>query len=217
MSECYRVALTYADGAAGPGIGRAQGRRQRSGEQADGSGARSLRTRGAVLHRRRASHRRSRRALLQLGVRRRNRRLPPAARGCRACRRRRRDPRRHNRTGDAGDDRAGPAARAAARRRRAGRCGVAQPRIADEPGAHRGAVCRVSSNATATHIDPAHREVCERLVASFDAYLAQEAARTAFTGWCTATTGWTTCCSGSRAPTGRSPSSTGRPSPGGRR
>ena len=32
------------------------------------------------------------------------------------------------------------------------------------------------SNATATHIDPAHREVCERLVASFDAYLAQEAA-----------------------------------------
>ena len=51
-------------------------------------------------------------------------------------------------------------------------------------------------------IAPAHREVCERLVASFDAYLA-EAAGSAFTGWCTATTGWTTCCSDSRAPTGR--------------
>ena len=52
-------------------------------------------------------------------------------------------------------------------------------------------------------IAAAHREVCERLVASFDAYLAHEAAAVAFTGWCTATTGWTTCCSGSRVPTGR--------------
>ena len=29
MSECYRVALTYADGGAGAGVGGAQGRRHR--------------------------------------------------------------------------------------------------------------------------------------------------------------------------------------------
>ena len=53
-------------------------------------------------------------------------------------------------------------------------------------------------------IAPTHREVCERLVAGFDAYLAQEAAvGSRSRAWCTATTGWTTCCSASRAPTGR--------------
>ena len=52
-------------------------------------------------------------------------------------------------------------------------------------------------------IAPEHRDVCERLVASFDAYLAAEAARSARTVLCTVTIAWTTCCSASPAPTGR--------------
>ena len=120
-------------------------------EPADRAGARSLRARGALLHRGRvrASAVPSRRATTRR-IDTRNGRVPPAARGCRPGRRRRRDPRRHNRTGDAGDGRAGPAARAAARRRRAGRRGVAQPRIADEPGADRAAATPGSWSATAT-------------------------------------------------------------------
>ena len=48
MSECYRVALSYSRGQR-PGVGRAQGRRQRSDESADRPGAGTLRARGAVL------------------------------------------------------------------------------------------------------------------------------------------------------------------------
>jgi hypothetical protein len=50
-------------------------------------------------------------------------------------------------------------------------------------------------------IAPQHREVCERLVGSFDGYLVRKPA--ACTALCTATTGWTTCFSASRAQTGR--------------
>ncbi len=52
-------------------------------------------------------------------------------------------------------------------------------------------------------IAPQHREVCERLVGSFDGYLAGEARRSGWRVSCTATTGWTTCSSASPAPTGR--------------
>ena len=105
-----------------------------------------------------------------------DRRLRPAARRRRARRRRRRDPRRHSRTGDAGADPARPRARPAARRRSAGGRRMAQPRVAAEPGADRPRCTPASSTATATEIAPEHREVCERLVATFDAYLAAEAA-----------------------------------------
>ena len=141
------------------GIGRAQGRRQRSDEQADRVGARAVRARGAVLHRGRVPHRRARRALLSRADRHRNGRVPPAARGRGPGGRRRRDPRCHNRTGDAGDDRAGPAACATARRRRAGRRGVAQPRSADEPGAHHAVVCGVRRALRRPHRSRAARGV----------------------------------------------------------
>ena len=53
-------------------------------------------------------------------------------------------------------------------------------------------------------VAPAHREVCERLVATFDAYLAEEAASDRIhRDWSTATTAWTTCCSERPAPTAR--------------
>ena len=55
-------------------------------------------------------------------------------------------------------------------------------------------------------IAPEHRIVCERLVAAFDGYLAQEADGSApggFTVWSTVTTGWTTCCSVPMKPTAR--------------
>jgi Ecdysteroid kinase-like family len=63
-------------------------------------------------------------------------------------------------------------------------------------------------------ITSAHREVCERFVAGSTHTVTRRRLRAGYTGSCTVTTGWTTCCSVSRMPTGRSPLSTGRPSPG---
>ena len=53
-------------------------------------------------------------------------------------------------------------------------------------------------------IAPAHREVCERLVGELRRLPgAGGASGPRSRVWCTATTGWTTCCSGSRGPTDR--------------
>ena len=52
-------------------------------------------------------------------------------------------------------------------------------------------------------IAPAHREVCERLVASFDAYLAQEAAADRVHGLVHGDYRLDNMLFGSRAPTGR--------------
>ncbi len=51
-------------------------------------------------------------------------------------------------------------------------------------------------------VAPEHRVVCERFVASFDAYMAAQAGRPA-AAWCTVTTAWTTCCSAGTARIGR--------------
>ena len=118
MSECYRVALTYADGERRPDSVVLKVAATDPSEPADGPGARALRTRGAVLHRHRTAPRRPGRALLPRRVRHRYGRVPPAARRRGARRRRRRNPWRDNRTGHAGADGVGPAARSAARRHR---------------------------------------------------------------------------------------------------
>ncbi len=66
MSECYRVALSYAARRRRAGLGGAEGRRDRPQQPPDRPRAGPLRTRGAVLHRHRARPwmRRARRAVL---------------------------------------------------------------------------------------------------------------------------------------------------------
>ena len=54
--------------------------------------------------------------------------------------------------------------------------GLAEPRVADEPGADRRSCMPDSSTDTAIRSRPQHRAVCERLVAGFDAYLDAEGA-----------------------------------------
>ena len=196
MSECYRVELEYADGTDGPASVVLKVAATDPGEQADGSGAGTLRTGGAVLHRHRAPHRRSRRALLQRGVRPRDRHLPSPARRCRSRGRRRRDPRRHNRTGERWrwPSWAGCTRRSSATRRWPTRSGSTASRRMNQ--ALSRSCTPGSSIATATRSPPTHRERVRAVWSRASTHTASRRSRRhAFTGWCTATTGWTTCCS----------------------
>ena len=70
----------------------------------------------------------------------------------------------------------------AARRRGDGRGGLAQPRVADEPGADRPLYAGFVDAIRRRRSRREHREVCERLVGSFDAYLDAERRQTALHG-----------------------------------
>ena len=177
MSECYRVALTYADGERGPASVVLKCAAADPSSQADGAGDGPLRAGSAVLYRHRAG--------IMAGPRRRtvpSRRLRPATGAFDLL------------LGDAapavvGDEIGGATIEQATMAlTQLGR--VHGPLLGDaalagaewlnrESPLNQGLIAALYAGFLERYRDdiaPEHRDVCERLVASFDDYLAAEAA-----------------------------------------